>query len=373
MREAPIYLDHNATTPLRPQAKAAMQELFEPVGNPSSVHGFGRAVRCAIEDAREQVASLAGVAPAGVVFTSGGSEANNLALVGCGRSRILVSAVEHDSVLAAVCEAERVPVDADGMIDLAALERLLAADSLPAMLSLMAANNETGVLQPVAEAAAIARRYGAMIHCDAVQAAGRVGLNMAALGIHMMTLSAHKLGGPMGAGALLLAEGADVAPTIRGGGQERRRRAGTENAPAIAGFGAAVAALGDGVAESRRLAGLRNDLECAVRARVPSVRIFGDGVARIANTSCLAMPGLGNETQVMALDLAGVAVSAGAACSSGKVGASHVLSAMGVDDAVARSAIRVSLGWTSTAADVGRFVEAWSLLYERTAAARNAA
>lgn len=369
----PVYLDHNATTPLRPEAAAAMARALDATGNPSSVHGFGRAARRFIEDARERVAALAGVAPAGVVFTSGGSEANNLALAGCGRRRILVSAVEHDSVLSAVRGAEIVPVDADGVVDLAALEHLLAGDGPPALLSLMVANNETGVVQPVAEAAAIAARFGALVHCDAVQAAGRMNLNMTALGIQMMTLSAHKLGGPPGAGALLLAEGIEVVAAIRGGGQERGRRAGTENAPAIAGFGAAVEAMGDTGAETRRLAGLRNDLECGVRARVPNVRIFGDGVGRIANTSCLAMPGVGNETQVMALDLAGVAVSAGAACSSGKVGASHVLRAMGIDETTARSAIRVSLGWTSTAADIGCFVEAWAALHARSGVARTAA
>ena len=371
MKPEPVYLDHNASSPLRPAARAAMERLLDTVGNPSSVHGFGRAARRAVEDAREAVAALGGISPAGVVFTGGGSEANNLALAGSGRARVLVSAVEHDSVLAAVPGAERVPVDGDGVIDLTALDRLLAADGRPALLSLMLANNETGVIQPVAEAAAIARRHGALVHGDAVQAAGRMDIDMAKLGLHLMSLSAHKLGGPPGAGALLLA-GADVTPVVRGGGQERGRRAGTENAPAIAGFGAAIAAMGDGAAENRRLQGLRDEIEGEVRARVPAVQIFGAAAPRLANTSCLAMPGVGNETQVMALDLAGVAVSAGAACSSGKVGASHVLGAMGIDEATARRAIRVSLGWTSTAADVARFVEAWTALHRR-AATRDAA
>ena len=370
MMTSAVYLDHNATTPLRPSARAAVEAALAHAGNPSSVHRAGRAARHIVEDARETVASTFGAPSAGVVFTGSGTEANALALTGSGRRRRLVSAVEHDSVLAAAADADVIPVDGDGVVDMAALERMLGAGGEAALVSVMAANNETGVIQPVAEIAALARRYGALAHCDAVQAAAHQALDMAALGLHMMTVSAHKVGGPMGAGALLLAGGADVAPLIRGGGQERGRRAGTENVAAIAGFAAAAKAARDELADTARLAELRDGLERQVRETAPEATVYGHGAARIGNTSCLGLPGMSNETQVMAFDLEGIAVSAGAACSSGKVGISHVLRAMGVDEEAARCAIRVSLGWTTTAADVARFVAVWRRLYDRSRAGR---
>jgi cysteine desulfurase len=367
MTHGAVYLDHNATSPLRPEAERAAVAALARVGNPSSVHRFGRAARRAIEDARQQVAALVGTRAENVTFTSGGTEANALALCGAGRSRVIVSAVEHASVLAAAPDAVRIPVDSDGVIDLAALEATLAADSRSALVSLMLANNETGVLQPVAEAAELARRHGAFLHCDAVQAAGKIPVDIAQLGAHFMTLSAHKLGGPMGVGALIADGSASLDAQIKGGGQEQGLRAGTENVSGIAGFGAAAEAAH---ADLDRLAGLtvwRDTLEARARAAVPSARIPGAGAARLPNTSCLALPGVASETQVIALDLAGVAVSAGSACSSGKVGASHVLAAMGLGAELAGSAIRVSLGWSSAESDVERFLEAWTALAARTA------
>ncbi|MEO5337000.1 MAG: cysteine desulfurase [Magnetospirillum sp. WYHS-4] len=362
-----VYLDHNATTPVRPEAAAAVAEALAAGGNASSVHGFGRRARRLIEEARERVAALVGAPSVSVVFTSGGTEANALALQGCGRRRIVASAVEHPSVLKAVPGIQAVPVDGDGVIDLEALDRLLGAAAEPALVSLMLANNETGVLQPVAEAARIARRHGALVHCDAVQAAGKIPVDMPTLAVDFLTLSAHKLGGPPGVGALVAAEGAPLAAQVRGGGQERGLRAGTENLPGIAGFGAAAAAVDLGA--FARLAAWRDDFEGRARDRIPGLRIASTGAPRLPNTSCLLAPGRDGATQVMALDLAGVAVSAGAACSSGKAVPSPVLRALGSSDAEAASAIRVSLGWTSRAEDLEYFLLRWAETAARRAAA----
>lgn len=359
-----IYMDYNATAPIRPEAARAVVDAFAVTGNPSSVHGFGRAARRLVEQARSDVARLIGADPAELVFTSGGTEANGLALSGSGRKRLIVSAVEHASVLEAAPQAERIPVDGDGLVDLDALERLLKSSAEPALVSVMAANNETGVLQPVADVVGVAKAAGALVHCDAVQAAGRVALDFAALGLDLLSISAHKIGGPQGVGALAVRSGLDLEPVLRGGGQERRRRAGTENVPGIAGFGAAAKAALAGLGDDRT-GELRDLLETRLSALAPDVRFFGRGAARLANTSCFALAGLSAETQLMALDLAGIAASAGSACSSGKVGASHVLAAMGVEESTARSAIRASLGPTSRVEHVERFVEAWNALLVR--------
>ncbi len=359
-----VYLDHNATTAVRAAAQQAIARALELTGNASSVHRFGRAVRRLVEDARDAVATLAGAEPARVVFTSGGSESNNLALCGTGRPRIVASAVEHASVLKAAPAIEKIPVDGDGVVDLDALDAMLAADDRPAVVSVMAANNETGVLQPVAEAAAVARRHGALVHCDAVQAAGKIMLDIKALGVDMVSLSAHKIGGAMGSGALVPADDLPLDAMVHGGGQERGRRAGTENVPGIAGFGAAAREAIDGLGDFARLARWRDRIEASLRQRT-GVRVFGSGAPRLANTSCLAMPGVTAEHQVIALDLAGVAVSAGSACSSGKIEPSHVLKAMGVAPEVAATAIRISLGWNTAEDDVERFIVAWTDVHER--------
>ncbi len=358
------YLDWNATAPLRPEAAVAMSEALGRWGNPSSVHRRGRAARQIIEGARVAVAGLLGdVDPSGVVFVSGGTEANHLALIGAGRERVLVSAIEHDSVRHAVPAAEIIPVGPEGIVALNALDRLLGADARPALVSVMYANNETGVIQPVAEIAAIARRHGAVFHCDAVQAAGKVALEVGTIGADLVTLSAHKIGGPPGVGALVVTSGIDLTPLLRGGGQEHRRRAGTENLPGIAGFAAAAAAAE--LTAYERVAALRDRLETEIAAIAPEAVVLGAAAPRLPNTSAIAMPGVAAETQIVALDLDGVMVSAGAACSSGKVGPSHVLAAMRVDPEIAASTIRVSLGWSSSEAEVGHFLRAWTALYRR--------
>ena len=361
----PVYLDYNATAPLRPEAAAAMREALGALGNASSVHGFGREQRRRVEEAREAVAALAGGPVAGVVFTGSGSEANNLALLGSGRGRRLVSAGEHESVLQVDPRAGWIPLDENGLVRLDALEAALVADDKPALVSVMLANNETGVLQPIEAVVEIARRHDALVHCDAVQAAGRVPLDMTALGFDLMTLSAHKLGGPQGVGALLMMDGLEIAPQIRGGGQERRRRAGTENVAGIVGFGAAAEAARAGLADIGRIEALRDSLESQAKQALPEAVVIGAEAPRLPNTSCLALPGLPAETQAIGLDLAGVAVSAGSACSSGKVDSSHVLRAMGLDEALAGAAIRVSLGWASRESDVAAFIAGWTELHRR--------
>ena len=354
-----VYLDHNATTTVRSAAADAMAHALAEGGNASSVHKFGRRARKLVEDSRDAVAALVGVRPSGIVFTSGGSEANNLALRGAGRARVLASAVEHASVLKAAPGIEPIPVDGSGVVDVARLDDMLARDGRPAVVSVMLANNETGVIQPVAAVAAVAGRHGALVHCDAVQAAGKMAVDATALGVDMISLSAHKIGGPAGVGALVLARDVPLKAMVLGGGQERGRRAGTENVPGIAGFGAAAQAAADGIADFQRLGRWRDEIEAQLTA-LAGARVFGRDAPRLANTSCLTMPGVRAENQIIALDLAGVAVSAGSACSSGKIEPSHVLEAMGVGADEAATAIRVSLGWDSTERDVARFLEAWA-------------
>lgn len=368
------YLDHNATTPVRAAAIAAMAEVLAECGNPSSVHRSGRRARQRLEAARDAVAAALSL-PAGgtLIFTSGGTEANHLALAGTGRRRILCSAIEHASILAAGAAVVPIPVEPGGTIDLAALEALLAADSAPALVSVMAANNETGVIQPLARVVALAREYGALVHCDAVQAIGKIGFDMTALGVDLASVSAHKLGGPPGIGALAGAPGIALAALQRGGGQERGVRGGTENLPGIAGFAVAATAARAELERFADLAALRDAMEARLLALEPGAVVFGAARPRLPNTSCVALPGLAGETQVMALDLAGIAVSAGAACSSGKVGPSHVLGAMGAGEDLARSAIRISLGRDTGSADIGRLVAAWGDLAARRRGRRGAA
>jgi cysteine desulfurase len=358
------YLDYNATAPVRPAVIEAMRQALERVGNPSSVHRFGRDARRALEHARELVAAMVGAAPAQVVFTSGGTEANNQALQGA-RGPVAVSAIEHESVLAAAPDAVRIPIDAEGRLDLPALERELAR-SAPALVSVMLANNETGVIQPVRELVELAHRQGARVHCDAVQAGGKLAIDMDALGVDLLTLSAHKFGGPQGVGALVVGKELEPEALLRGGGQERRWRPGTENLPGIVGFGRACELAMADADWWQRTAALRDRLEARLTALAPAARVFGRGAERLPNTSCITMPGVSNQTQLIEFDLAGIAVSTGSACSSGKVGPSHVLAAMGVEPAVAASAIRISLGWASTPDEVDHLVDAWGRLYART-------
>ncbi|MFC3677670.1 cysteine desulfurase family protein [Ferrovibrio xuzhouensis] len=384
---SPVYLDYNATAPLRPEARAALLAALAAPANPSSVHGFGRAARSIAESAREQVAALAGAEPKRVVFTSGGTEANNLAIalarapvsgpVGArpGVTRLVVSAIEHDSVLrparASGLPVTEVPAGPDGRVDPAAVAAALDAGEGPALVCLMLANNETGVIQPVADVTRLAHERGALVLCDAVQAAGKIPLDLAALGCDFLTLSAHKLGGATGCGALITRDDWAPAPLIRGGGQELGQRAGTENLGGIAAFGAAAAVARASLPEqAARIAGLRDRLQAALTGACPAAVVYGAeaggmGAGRLPNTLCIGMPGVPAETQVMALDLAGVAVSAGSACSSGKVTPSHVLTAMGLPGQAAREAVRFSLGWASTDADIERAASAWIALAAR--------
>src|SRR5580704_10023783 len=370
------YFDWNATAPLRAEAKEALAEALALAGNPSSIHAEGRAARAVVEQAREQVAALVNARPGDVFFTSSGTEANMLALTPeiespaerRPRSRLLLSAIEHVSVRAGGrfprAEIEELPVDADGRLDLAALSAAVAR-APRALVSLMLANNETGVIEPVAQAAAIVHAAGGLLHVDAVQAAGRIGCDIDALGADLLTLSAHKIGGVKGVGALIRKnDDIHIAnPLIQGGGQERGMRAGTENVAGIVAFGAAAAfARRNRDAEAAHMLALRNLLETGLAAISPRAVIFGAGADRLPNTTLFAAPGMKAETAVIAFDLEGIAVSSGAACSSGKVQPSHVLAAMGVSPALTRGAVRVSLGWNTALADVEMFFGAWRKL-----------
>ncbi len=368
------YFDWNATAPLRAEARTAMMAALDHTGNASSVHGEGRAARKLIEAAREQVAALVGASPKNVTFTSGGTEANMLALtpaieVGglkAPRDRLLISSIEHLSVRAggrfALEQIQDVPVVSNGQIDLAALKDRLKG-SERTLVSVMLANNETGVVQPIREVAEIVHEAGGLLHVDAVQGAGRIPCDIAGLGADMMTISAHKLGGPQGIGALIRRDEAlhIAQPLIKGGGQERGARAGTENVAAIAGFGAAAAAAKLAMEQdARRMTALRERLEAGLRATAPSVVFFGHDSPRIPNTTLFAVASLKAETAIISFDLNGIAVSSGSACSSGKVAASHVLAAMGVAPELARGAVRVSLGWSTTEDDIEQFLNAWN-------------
>ena len=364
MSRARTYLDWNATAPLRREARAAIVAALDVAGNPSSPHAEGRRARSLIEDAREQVAALVGAKPAEVVFTSGGTEANN-AVLAAGWEAIFACGIEHDSVLTPARDSGaqliEIAVGGNGVARADGLARHMAQlRKVRVLVTLQMANNETGALQPVAETAALARDHGLAVHTDAVQAAGRLPVDMHALGVDYLALSAHKLGGPKGVGALVIRDGATLPAFIVGGGQERRRRAGTENVAAIAGFGAAAEAARYDLGQIARVRALRDRLEAQVQEITPEAVVISADVDRLPNTTNLALPGASAETLVIALDLEGVAVSAGAACSSGKVGASHVLAAMGLEPELARATVRISLGPTSTEHDVRAFVDAWS-------------
>ncbi|NLS15848.1 cysteine desulfurase [Rhizobium sp. P40RR-XXII] len=375
-----LYLDWNATAPLHPAARDAMLRAMDIQGNPNSVHGEGRAARAAVEAARRQVASLTGAESAHIVFTSGATEAINMVLTPefrMGRtplaiSRLYISAVEHPAVREggrfAKDNVSEIPVTADGTVDLAALEAMLSAHDkttgLP-MVAIMLANNETGILQPVVEAAKLVQAAGGLFVVDAVQAAGRVPLDIHAIGADFLIVSSHKIGGPKGAGALVSrGEVLMPKPLIHGGGQEKGHRSGTENTLAIIGFGAAAAAaLDEFEGRNAAIAQLRSQLEEGMRQNAPDIIIHGELGARVPNTSFFTLPGLKSETGQIAFDLEGVAISAGSACSSGKVGESHVLVAMGCDPKL--GALRISLGQTTTEADIDRAIAAFARIVGR--------
>jgi cysteine desulfurase len=373
------YLDWNATSPLRPEARTAMLAALDAVGNPSSVHHEGRAARRLVEQARERVAALVGAEPRNVVFTSGGTEANRMALSPAletpehkaGFDRLVISSVEHASVRGgsgfAAGQVEEIPVTGDGAVDLGALERRLAdgqrQGGRPPLVSIMAANNETGVIQPVEAAAALVHAAGGLLHVDAVQVVGRIPFEMGRSGADLVTVSAHKLGGPQGVGALIRRSAAVhfAEPLLRGGGQERGARAGTENVAGIAGFGAAAASAAAAMrTDGERMRALRARLEAGLHDG-PTV-VFGRDADRLPNTSLFATPGIRAETALINLDLEGFAVSSGSACSSGKVTVSHVLAAMGVPGDLASGAIRLSVGPATSENDIDRFLKAWTKL-----------
>jgi cysteine desulfurase len=381
------YLDHNASSCLRPESRRAMEAALEVAGNPSSVHRRGRAARAIVENARESVASLVNAKPENVVFTAGGAEANFLALHGAVKgsadtdgpiARLLVSAVEHDSILhtakdiagrvGGICFAT-IPVSRSGVVDVDALRSFLAENGR-ALVAVMAANNETGAIQPVAEIVKQVHAAGGLCLVDTVQAGGKIPIDFAQSGADYMTISAHKLGGPQGVGALVLRDDAPFAAVVRGGGQENNRRAGTENVSGIAGFGAAAKTCR--ADDFAKLAALRDCFEAGLRRIFPEVVIVSEDARRTPNTSCFALPGIAAETSLISLDLDGVMVSSGAACSSGKVKPSHVLHAMGVSAELTRCALRVSLGWNSCETDIEAALASLEKLAARAQARRAA-
>ena len=381
------YLDHNATSPVRPEARAAVERALVVGGNPSSIHAAGRASRALVENARAEVAAFVGATPKDIVFTSGGTEANVLALAGAvqgaaesGRriTRLFVSAIEHDSVLAtaaAIAERsaglrlEQIPVDSRGVVNVAELGRGLREGKGRALVAVMAVNNETGVVQPIDEIATLAKEAESLLHVDAVQSCGKVPVAFMASGADYMSLSAHKLGGPQGAGALVIREFAPLASQICGGAQEGGHRAGTENLAGIAGFGAVANVLrGSWRAEAERAGRLRDLFETALNEIAGNAIVFGSGAARVGNTSNFCVPGIAADTILMALDLDGVMVSSGAACSSGKVRPSHVLAAMNVPEELAKCAVRISFGWNSAEQDTTAAIASLTKLRARVLA-----
>lgn len=363
-----IYLDHNATTPIKPAVRDAMLAVFDLPGNASAIHKAGRTARKLLEDARATVVRTFNLGARDiVVFTSGATEANNLALRGSRMERLVVSAIEHPSVLETArtsgLAVDILPVLPSGVLDIAALEKLLIGNTQQTLISVMLVNNETGVIQPLDQVVALARKHGALVHTDAVQAVGRIKIDVQKMGVDFVSISGHKIGAAQGVGALIISNCAVIDAQMTGGNQEKNLRAGTENLAGIAGLAAAL----DGIdtTASNKLATLRDRIEAELSAAAPTLRIFGKDAARVANTTMFALPGVSSETQLIALDLAGICVSNGSACSSGTVKASHVLRAMGADDAAAGASLRVSLGWSTTADDVDRFIAAWLKMYER--------
>ncbi len=379
MKNTPLYLDYNATAPMLNAVREVMSNIMVQPYNASSVHAHGRTARKIVEEARTQVAGLVNIPPAQLIFNSGATEGNNTVLKYFSGERVLVSAIEHPSVLEAAPHAEKIPVTADGVVDLDALERMLKSQGPSStyakasadkpqpspggrggLVSVMMVNNETGVIQPVKEISALAKRHGALFHSDAVQAAGRIAIDMQEMGIDFLTLSAHKIGGPQGVGALALGLCGITPVLLEGGGQEKKARAGTENVAGIAGFGAAAKAV-DIAGYQKKLGVLRDRLEDVV-AGAQGVTVHGVNAPRVANTSLFSIAGMKSETMLMAFDLEGICLSNGSACTSGTVKPSHVLQAMGTDGG---GSLRVSMGPDTTAADVERFLEVWSKIAER--------
>lgn len=360
-----IYLDYNATTPIRDQAIDAAMTAMKAVGNASSVHGFGRESRKMVEDARGHIAALVNARPAQVIFNAGATEGNNTILSGYAGKNIVVSAIEHPSVLEPSNNADKIPVTKSGVVDLDKLDIMLAASKTD-LVSVQLVNSETGVIQPIADIATLAHKNGALLHCDGVQAAGRIELDFKKLDVDFLTLSAHKFGGPQGAGALIFREGLLLPKFMKGGGQEKRQRAGTENVAAIAGFGVAARLAREELNDwQTRLRGLQSRFESGLKKVTNDIVIIGENVPRVYNTTNVLLPGVPAETQLMALDLEGVAVSSGSACSSGAFKPSHVLLAMGYGEDDAKSALRISYGWATTETEIDAALAAYAKILAR--------
>ncbi len=358
-----IYLDYNATCPILPEVISAVADAMAVAGNASSIHSHGRDARKLVEEARRSIGATIDVSPQQIIFTSGATEANNTVLRSFSGQRILVSSIEHPSVIESGVEVISIPVTPNGLLDLGALEQLLT-EAPTALVSVMLVNNETGVIQPVAKAAQLAKSHGAKFHCDAVQAYGRIPLTREATGADYLTLSAHKIGGPHGVGALVIAPGTHFEKLLQGGGQERRQRAGTENVAAIAGFGVAAEKAHAALPSYFSLAALRDRIEAHV-SMCPAVTVYGRDAERTANTLMFSVRGIPSDTLLMAFDLEGVSVSSGSACSSGTTRFSYVLEAMGVTPSTTLATVRVSLGWGSQEKDVEHFCAVWDKLRER--------
>lgn len=362
----PVYLDYNATAPIHPEVLSLVTQVMEGVGNASSVHNFGRTARKYIENAREQVADLCAVSPTQVTFTSGATESINTVLSGFRDKRVLISAIEHPAVIAAAPHAETIPVTSDGVIDMEAYESLLNDGEPPALVSVMLVNSETGVIQPIAEMAEMAHAKGALFHTDAVQGAGRIDIFFNKLGVDYMSLSAHKMAGPQGVGAIITRKNIEIPKFMLGGGQEKNCRAGTHNTAGITGMGLAAELALQNISHYSDIQKLRDYLETEIRKISNKAIIYGANAPRVGNTCNVGLPDLPAQTQMIAMDLEGIAVSSGSACSSGAFKASHVLTAMGASDDEAKCALRISMGYATNAADIERFLEAWSKMVKRT-------
>lgn len=374
MVQTQIYLDFNATAPVLPAVVDAVTHALSVTGNPSSVHQHGREARHLVQMARQNVAAAVDTSPENVIFTSGGTESNNVALrsatSAADGTEMLVASTEHDSVLAtAGGRTPLLPVQQNGLLDLQVLDERLAALAGRAVVSTMLANNETGIIQPIPAIAEIVHAHDGLLHCDAVQAVGKIPVSFPDLGADSMAITAHKFGGPKGVGALVLRSGLDFEPEIIGGGQEEGRRSGTENVASIAGFGAAAALVPELLSHASRLASMRDDLQSQLKETASPVYVAGENVDRLPNTLSVTMPGVPGDTQVMSFDLEGISISSGAACSSGKVSISHVLAAMGIDPEVAKCAVRISLGPSTQDQHIEKFLSIWMQLSNRLKAA----
>ncbi len=360
-----VYLDHNATAPMRLEVFDLVTKIMGGVGNASSVHSYGRGARKYVEDARQQVAHLCHVAPDQVVFTGGATESINTVHCGFRDKRVLTSTIEHPAVMAAAPHAERIPVTTDGVVDMDAYKKMLSEGEPPGLVSVMLVNSETGVIQPIAEMAALAHEAGALFHTDAVQGAGRLDIGLETLGVDYISLSAHKFAGPQGVGAIITRKGIDLSKFMLGGGQEKNCRAGTHNTAGIAGMGLAAELALQNIMHYDTLAKMRDELEKRMRQITNNITIYGEAAPRVGNTINVGLSNVPAQTQMMALDLDGIAVSSGSACSSGSFKPSHVLTAMGADEEAAKNALRISMGWNTTQGELDRFFDSWSKLATR--------